>query len=210
MFGNKSHKINILETPFSTISSGGHWFFATRKSIEEYVPGILEKISFEKLIRRAVHWVDSADSLSMLLYFVLAFSLSPWLAAFLTLLFHGWWYFTKSAFVNLPTTPLIGFLNNDLVQVGVAGVALSFMGINGMYFALVIGIVYFFLFKIGILRRGWDRLDKKRDSDKLPLNDRVLKMLLVRYSMYENIAPSDVQRLEKHVQDAVIKYHSKK
>ena len=212
MFGNRSHKINILESPISTISSAGHWFFATRKSIENYVPGILDKYSFESLIRKAITWVDSADSISMLMFLGLAFLINPWIAAAITLLFHYFWYFNKSAFVNLTFTPLLSVLNNEILQLMAAGVALSFFGINGMYVAVGIGIVFFFLFKIGLLRRFWDKIDQRRtkSGNKLPLNDRVLKMLLIRYSMYENIAPSEVQKLEDHVQQAVIDFNQKK
>lgn len=212
MFGNRSHKINVLESPISTISSAGHWFFATRKSIEEYVPGILKKVGFETLIRKAITWIDSADSISMLMFLGLAFFMNPWIAGLITLLFHYFWYFQKSAFVNLSTTPLLTLLNNEILQLAAAGVALSFFGINGMYAALGIGIVFFFLFKIGLLRRLWDKIDQRRLSNgkKLPLNDRVLKMLLIRYSMYEDIAPSEVRKLEDHVQQAVIDFNQKK
>lgn len=205
---SKSHKINILESPISTITSAGHWFFATRKSVEEYVPGILKKLTFEELIRKAVIWIDSADSLAMLLYFLLAFTVTPWIAIVGTFVFHVWWYFSKSAFVNITLTPVLNVLGNDFIQLLVAGVALSFMGMSGMYLLLAFGVLYFFLFKIGILRRLWDKLDNNRD--KLPLNDRVLKMLLIRYSIHEDIAPEEIKRLEKHVQDAVIEFNSKK
>lgn len=210
MFGNKSHKINILESPVSTISSSGHWFFATRKTIEEYVPGILDKYSFESLIRKSITWINSADSLGMVLYFALAYTVDPWIAAALTLLFHVCWYFTKSAFVSVSLTPILSFLNHELVQLLIAGVVLSLMGMNEMYLALSFGVLFFFLFKLGLMRRFWESLSKKKKSDRLPLNDRVLKMLLVRLSMKENIAPSDVQRLEDHVQEAVIKFNTKK
>jgi len=210
MFGNSSHKISILESPVSTISSAGHWFFATRESVEEYVPGILEKVSFESLIHKSILWIDSSDSLAMLLYFLLAFLINPWVAAVGTLAFHLWWYFNKSAFVSLSVLPVLKVLHHEFVQLLVAGVLLSLMGMEGMYLALFFGIVFFFLFKIGLLRRLWDQFDKTKAKEKLPLNDRVLKMLLVRYSMKENIAPQEVQRLEKHVQDAVINFNSKK
>ncbi|NBC27170.1 MAG: hypothetical protein GVY08_09935 [Bacteroidetes bacterium] len=210
MFGNSSHKISILESPVSTISSAGHWFFATRDSVEEYVPGILEKVSFESLIHKSILWIDSSDSLAMLLYFLLAFLVNPWVAAVGTLAFHLWWYFNKSAFVSLSVLPVLKVLHHEFVQLLVAGVLLSLMGMEGMYLALFFGIVFFFLFKIGLLRRLWDQFDKTKAKEKLPLNDRVLKMLLVRYSMKENIAPQEVQRLEKHVQDAVINFNSKK
>lgn len=174
------------------------------------MPGILESYSFEDLIRKSITWINSADSLGMILYFILAYIVNPWIAAGITLVFHAWWYFSKSAFVSLSLTPLLSFLNHEFVQLLVAGVVLSFMGMSGMYMELGFGILFFFLFKIGIMRRLWDKIDKKRSGDGLPLNDRVLKMLLVRISIKENIAPSDVQRLEDHVQEAVIKFNSKK
>jgi len=210
MFGNKAHKVNILESPVSTISSSGHWFFATRKTIEEYVPGILEKYSFESLIRKSIVWINSADSLGMVLFFILAFIINPWIAAALTFLFHGWWYFSKSAFVSVSLTPVLSVLNHEFVQLLIAGVALSFMGMNGMYLALGFGTLIFFLFKLGLMRRVWDKVDKNKKSNQLPLNDRVLKMLLVRLSIKENIAPNDVQRLEDHVQQAVINFNTRK
>lgn len=210
MFGNSSHRINILESPVSTISSAGHWFFATRKTVEEYVPGILKKHSFESLIHKSILWIDSTDSLAMLLYFALAFAINPWIAAAITLAFHFWWYFNKSAFVSLSVIPILRVLHHEFVQLLSAGLLLSLMGINGMYLALFFGVIFFFLFKIGLLRRFWDRFDKKKSKEKLPLNDRVLKMLLVRYSIKENIAPKEVQRLEEHVQEAVIKFNTKK
>lgn len=210
MFGNKSHKINILESPVSTITSSGHCFFATRNTVEEYVPGILDTYSFETLIRKSITWINSADSLGMVIYFVLAYILNPWIAAALTLMFHVWWYFSKSAFVSVSLTPVLSFINNEFIQLLIAGVVLSLMGMNDMYLELSFGILFFFLFKLGLMRLLWDKLSDRKKSDQLPLNDRVLKMLLVRLSMKENIAPSDVQRLEDHVQEAVIKFNTKK
>jgi hypothetical protein len=112
--------------------------------------------------------------------------------------------------VSISATPLLRFLNVEIVQLLIAGVVLSLMGMNGMYLALGFGIVFFFLFKIGLMRRLWDKIDQKRSGNRLPLNDRVLKMLLVRYSMKENMAPGDVQKLEEHVQEAVIRFNTKK
>jgi hypothetical protein len=210
MNSNRSHSINILETPFSTVTSGGHWFHATRETVEEFVPGLLKKYSFEDLIVKAVTWIDSADSISMILFFVLAFTTNAWIAAIAAFVFHYWWYHNKSAFVNTVFTSVISLLNRDFVQLLIAAVALSFMGINGMYLAVTFGIIYFFLFKIGLLRRFWDKLDSGKSEEKLPLNDRVLKMILVRYSLYENMPPVEVEKLDRHVQQAVLDFNAKK
>ena len=211
MESKRAHSINVLETPFSTVTSSGHWFHATRRTIKEYVPGLMKKYPFEELITKAVVWIDSADSLAMILFFILAFLMNAWIAALIALVFHYWWYHKKSAFVNRIFTPLLSLFNKDFFQLLVAAVVLSFMGITGMYTAVVLGIIFFFLFKIGLLRRFWDWVNTKRQStDKLPLNDRVLKMVLVRYSMYENIPPEDVKKIDRHVQKAVLEAKQKK
>lgn len=210
MKSKKSHSINILETPFSTVTSSGHWFHATRETVENFVPGLLKKYSYEELVRKAVIWIDSADSLAMLLYFALAFTTNPWVGIIAAPLFHYWWYHQKSAFVNIVFTPVVSLLNKDFFQLIVAAVALSFMGINGMYLAVTFGIIYFFLFKVSLLRRLWDKMDSGVKNDKLPLNDRVLKMVLVRYSLYENMPPVEIEKLENHVRQAVIDFNTKK
>lgn len=210
MNSRKSHSQNILETPVSTVTSGGHWFHATRDTIKEYVPGLLDKYKFEDLIMKAVVWIDSADSLAMIIYFGLVFLINPWIAAAIALLFHAFWYHKKSAFVNIVMTPLLSFFNMDFFQLLLAAFVLSFLGISGMYTAVVIGIIFFFLFKVGLLRRGWDKLQEKNTDKKLPLNDRVLKMVLIRYSIYQNIPPKEVEKLDQHVQQAVLEFNKKR
>ncbi len=210
MFSKKSHSINILETPVSTVTSGGHWFHATRDTVEEYVPGLLKRYSFEDLVSTAVAWIDSADSLALLLYFILAFITDTWLAGAIALVFHYWWYQKKSAFVNIVFTPFIKVLNNELLQVLTSAIILSYMGISGMYLAVTIGILYFFLFKVSLLRRLWDKLDTSGKKNRLPLNDRTLKMVLVRYSVYEDMPPVEIEELDQQIRQAVIEFNRKK
>lgn len=209
MTKKSKHSINILETPFSTVTSGGHWFHATRDTVERYVPGLLKKHSFESLVTKAVTWIDSADSIAMLLFFALAFTTNAWVAAIAAFVFHYWWYHNKSAFVNRSLTPVFSLLNKDFIQLIVAAVALSFMGITGMYAAVTIGIIYFFLFKVGLLRRLWDRLDNSAEKKKLPLNDRVLKMILVRYAIAENMPPKEVEKWDGFIRQAVVDFNSR-
>lgn len=211
MKNRKSHSQNILETPVSTVTSGGHWFHATRETIKDYVPGLLGKYDFETLIKKAVTWIESADSLALILYFVLAFLINSWIAAAIAFGFHAFWYHKKSAFVNIVMTPLLTFFNYDIFQLLMAAFVLSYMGMSGMYTAVVLGIVFFFLFKVGLLRMGWNKLEEKRsNNEELPLNDRVLKMVLIRYSIYQNMPPKEVEKLDKHVQDAVLEFNRKK
>lgn len=206
----QSHSVQLLETPYSTVTSGGHWFHATRESVRDYVPGLLKKYSFEELIAKSVVWIDSTDSLALIIYFLLAYVTEVWIAAVAAFLFHYVWYHQKSAFVNIVFTPILSLFNRDFFQLLLAAVVLSFMGISGMYVAVIIGMAYFFLFKIGLLRRFWDWMEVKRDQKKLPLNDRVLRMVLIRYSLYENMPPPEIEKMDREVQKAILERNKKK
>lgn len=205
MIESSKDDINILETNLYTVTSGGHWFNATSQTVDEFVPGLLEKHSFDKLISKAVLWIDSTDSIALLLYFILVFTTDTILAAAVALLFHIWWYFYKSAFVNLLFMPVINILNKDFTQLLIAAVALSFLGINENYLGLLIGVIYLFLFKVGLLRLLLNKILQGKLKSRLPLNDKVFKMVLIRYAMYEDIAPPEVEKLDKHVQNAIMK-----
>lgn len=205
MIENVKEDINILETDLYTVTSGGHWFNATSRTVEEFVPGLLDKHSFDKLISKAVLWINSTDSISLILYFILVFTTDAVVAAVVAILFYLWWYFYKSAFVNLLFMPLINILNKDLTQLLIAAVALSFLGINENYIGLLIGVIYLFLFKVGLLRLLLNKILQGRIENRLPLNDKVFKMVLIRYAMYEDIAPPEVEKLDKQVQDAIMK-----
>ena len=202
----KKHDIHIMESGTYTVTSGGHWFNATSETVDKFVPGLLKKHDFEKLVSRAVVWIDSTGSLAMILYFLLVFTAGTLVATIAALLFHVWWYFNKSALVNIPMSPVLNVINKDFFQLLLAGVCLSFLGINANYSGLIIGITYFFLFKVDLLRMLLDRMVAgKISKSKLPLNDRVLKMVLVRYAMYENLSPPEVQEIDRHIQEIITK-----
>ena len=195
----KSQSINILETPFSTVTSSGHWFQTTRSAVEKHMPGLLKFYSFEELILKTVAWIDSANSLAMLLYLGLAFIIDPWLATGISIFFHYIWHHYKSRFVNIRLTPVMSLINKDLFQLITAAVILSYLGISGMPLAAVLGMFCFFLFKVGLLRMLWERFQAKDTENQLMLNDMILKEILVRYSLYHNLSKKDITNIDKHV-----------
>jgi len=201
---------HIFESGRSTVTSGGHLFNATSETVDQFVPGLLKIHPYEKLINTAVNWIESTDSISLYIYFVLVFNTGVVTATGVALLFHFFWFFKKSAFVNLPMTPILKVLNNEFALFVVSAVVLSALGIAGNYEGLFIGVVFFFLFKVGLLRRIMNYYATRFINGKLPLNDRVFKMVLIRYSLYENMPPPEVRELDEHVQDAVINRGKKK
>src|SRR5690625_5829195 len=73
-----SHTQNVLESGFATVTSGGHWFHATRDTVKSVVPGLLQRYDYKELILSAVAWIDSTDSLSLILFFILVFLIPVW------------------------------------------------------------------------------------------------------------------------------------
>lgn len=211
MSSKYSHSQNVLESGFATVTSGGHWFHATRETVEDFVPGLLDRHEYEDLILKAVSWINSTDSLSLLLYYILVFLMPAWIAAFITVVFYFTWYYKKSALVIISLTPVLDVLNHDALQLGVAAVILSILGITGNYYGLLYGFLFFFLFKVGLLRLFLSWMEAKSNpGEELPLNDRVFKMLLIRYSIYEDLSPPEVSRLEDHLKEAFLKFKRKK
>lgn len=197
----KSQSINILETPFSTVTSNGHWFRTTRSTVETHMAGLLKLYSFEQLIFKTVLWIDSANSFAMLLYLGLAFILDPWLAAGTSIFFHYIWHHYKNQFVNVRLTPVLTLINKDLFQLIIAVIVLSYFGITGEPLAAVLGMICFFLFKVGLLRMLWEKFQPKDPGNELLPNDRIFKEILIRYSLYHNLSEKDIKNIDKHVRN---------
>ncbi|MEX1063416.1 MAG: hypothetical protein WEC12_07420 [Balneolaceae bacterium] len=201
-----SHSQNVLDSGFATVTSGGHWFHATRDVVEKSVPGLLERRDYEKLVMNAVTWIESTDSLSLVLYYILVFVLPAWIAAVITVSFYFWWYYYKSSLVNIRLTPVLKVLNHDAFQLGAAAVILSILGISGNYAGVLYGLIFFFLFKVGLLRLLLNRIEIKRSAEGLTLNDRVLKMVLVRSALYEEVVSAGISRLDDHLGEALLAF----
>ncbi|MGD8426767.1 MAG: hypothetical protein PVH63_04000 [Balneolaceae bacterium] len=189
-----------LETQMGIITRYGDWFHTTSKHIEEFVPGLLDKRSLDELVEEANAWVRSADSLAMTILLVLLLFVHPILAATITVAFHFFWYRSKSAFVTIYLGKLLKLLNTDGYLLVTSLVIISALGMGGQYLAAVIGLLFFFVMKLGLLKRLWDKIDKGVEKE-LTLNDRVFKMILLKYGMYYNLAPAEVQKMESKFQE---------
>ena len=149
----------------------------------------------ELLVEEAIAWVRSADSLALTILLVMLLFVHPVLAAATAIAFHFFWYRSKSAFVTVYLGKVLKLMNTDGYLLITSLVIISAVGMNGQYLAAGIGLIFFFLMKLGLLKRLWDKIDEGVDK-KLSLNDRVFKMILVKYGMHYNLSPSQVQKME--------------
>jgi hypothetical protein len=197
----------FIETKLGIVTRSGEWFHTNSENIQQYAPGLLEKVPLDLLIKDARAWVRSADSLALTLVLGLLLYVNPWLATVGTIAFHWVWYNYKSAIANRWFGSLFAVMNTDAFQVLMALVVLSLFGMWGNYLALAIGIVFFFVFRLGLLNKLWDRLTSNK---KLSLNDRMLKMLIVKYAQHENVAPAGVEQMERELQEAALRMKNKR
>lgn len=197
----------FMETKLGILTRSGEWFHTSAESIRQFAPGLLEKVPLETLIKDARAWVRSADSLALTMLLGLLLYINPWFATIATLAFHWVWYNYKSAAANRWCGKVFRFMNKDAYHLVIALVVLSLFGMWGNYLALGIGISFFFVFRLGLLNKLWNRLTVKRT---LSLNDRMLKMLIVKYAMYEDVAPSTVEQMEKQFQEAALRMQNKR
>ncbi len=182
------------------VTQRGDWFHTTSEQIESFAPGLLKKVSLEKLIREAQAWVRSASSLSLLLLYLLLFLINPWIAAAAAFLFHWLWYHFKSGFVVRGVGIALQIINSDIFMFIISFFCLSVLGVMHYYVAAIIGIVFFLVMKPGLLRPGWDKLHNP-DEDQLSLNDRVLKMIIIRHAVHENGASANVEEIDKRLKE---------
>ena len=185
----------FLETQLGIVTRTGDWFHVTTDQIKKFVPGLLDKRPLDNLVEEAIAWVRSADSLALTLLLVLLLFINPIFAVTIAIAFHFLWYRSKSAFVTIYLGKVLKFLNTDGYLLITSLVIISALGMTGKYLAAGIGLVFFFLMKLGLLKRLWDKIDSGVDK-KLTLNDRVFKMLLVKYGMHYNLQPSEVEEME--------------
>lgn len=191
----------FVETELGIVTRRGEWFFITSDKLKEYVPGLLEVKPLEELIREAQAWVQSTSGLSITLLMILLLTVGPWLALGATVVFHVAWYLSKSAFVIRNMELPLRIVNSDGYQMLLSLAVLSLLALQGDYLALGVGIFFFFIAKLRLLDRLWRKtgLGSKKG---MTLNDRVLKMVIIRHALHENVAPSEVRAMEERLMSA--------
>lgn len=209
MFARKveAGKWQMMEMPDGITTSNGSWYHITSEKIETYVPGLLQKITLEKVVKQADAWVVSADALSLLLYFLLAYlSVAPLYAFGIALLFYLILYFNTSAIVGVSLSKLMLVFANDgflyglsailLIGISLSSNVLSMINLNVEMSAIWYGIALVFMFKVGLLRLLLRFLKSRFSKEGIDRQDRILNMLLIRYGMHFGILTKDVNEMQ--------------
>ncbi|MBO6523823.1 MAG: hypothetical protein JJ971_08365 [Balneolaceae bacterium] len=209
-------KWQMMELSDGITTSNGNWYHITSEQIEKYTPGLLKKYPLERIIKEADAWVKSADGLSLLLFFLLVYvSVTPWIAALISIAFFMIWYFNTSAFLFLSASPVIKLITTDgfaylASSVLLMGIAfnefISAYGLSVDFSALWIGLLLFFLFKVGLLRLLIRFIQSRGTNSGIEIQDRVLNMLLIRYGMKSGILTGKISEMQDRLID-IANYH---
>ncbi len=197
----------MSEMPNGITTSNGNWYNISREKIEAYIPGLLKIHTLEKIIRQADDWVSSANSLAMIIYLGLVLArFDATLAMGTSILFFLLWYFKGSAFATPSLGTFLKVLNQDGFMYLASAAILIYLAWQGQLLAMWLGIVLFFLFKVGLLQLLIKMMGAKNEKKKPEIQDRILNMLLVRYGIKEGIMPTSVQKMQDDLIE-VANYH---
>lgn len=194
---NKGEQPVYIDTPAGIFTTSGNWFHTSTKDLESYAPGLFAEQSVRSVIKDAEVWIRTTDSLTILFFFAIMLSVSVQAAAVFSLIFMPLWYINKSAFTYPGISKILKLLDYEFVVVLIAVASLSVFGINEQYYNLTLGFLFFFLFKFGWYRKLIDRLYHKRNTGKLTLNDRLLRMMVVKYAQAAGENVGEVDKMEK-------------
>ncbi len=207
---NTQETFDFVESPAGIFTTTGHWFHTTHDQIDDYAPGLMESFSLSVLLKDAEEWVVSSDNVSLVVFLVLSLFMNCIIAGVIALIFFPLWHYNKSAFISFSGTKVIKLLNIEMLLVLLAVLMISIRGMDGEYLQVVFGFLFFFLFKFGWLRSLVDKW--KGDQLKgIPLNDRIMRMLIIKYSFHEGIDLNEknVNRWEKDIQNLLRKRKKK-
>lgn len=200
----------MVELPDGITTSNGNWYHTTSKHIQAYIPGLLKKHSLEKIIKSADYWVSSANGFALILYLILALmGIDAVVSGTISIVFFLFWHFNTGAFVTPLLNQIVRLFNFDgFLYVASAGI-LIYLSMQGEQTAMWVGLLLFFLFKVGLLKIFLKWISSKKKDTKVERQDRILNMLLVRYGIKEGMYSGNIQSM----QDSLFKtihYHKTK
>lgn len=185
----------FVETPLGIFTRQGNWYYMTSELVEKMVPGFLKTQSMEALIKTAENWVRSTDALTLIVFMLLIQVVSMPFAVVLSLVFMIVWHLSKSAWISGFSSGLIKWLTIDGFVLVLSVISISYLGMNGMYSDMLVALLFFMIFKFGWIRKPFDGFYNKRNPGPT-LNDRVIKMLVIRTAMANRLDIPGLKSME--------------
>lgn len=198
----------FVETPAGIFTRNGNWYYVTSDHIDQIAPGLTNIISTDTLVDNAEIWIKSTDAVSLIVFIITIQLLPVSIAAILSLIFLMVWHLSKSAMISMWLTSLLKIITNDVLVLVVAVISISYLGIEGDYQGVLIGLLFFMIFRFGWARKLFDSFYTKYHQS-ISLNDRVMKMLIIKTAIANHVPVPGIQRMEQNILDLMIRHKKK-
>jgi hypothetical protein len=176
--------------------------------LHEHAGELLQKPGYSvgEMLQRASYWIKGSDGVGILLSLISLMLLPVLPAILLSVALSVIWYLNKSVLATPAATPLMKLLGYDIFQLLLAVAPLSYFGMQQMYAHLAAGFALFLIFRFGWLRQLTEYLWKRAaGAHSIPLNDRVLNMLITRHAISEGITLQNTAQMEEDIMAAMQK-----
>ena len=194
----------FVETRTGIFTSSGNWFYTTSDAIEKFAPGLLRSVTLETLIDEAELWVRSSDAVAILFLIVSIHVFPLGIAVLLTPVIFLLWHLNRSALTGPVNSAIIRYLLHDAVVFIAAVASISLAGMYGDTTSAVVSIFIFLMLRFGWLRKISD-LALERNTTHISFNDRILKMLIIKYALKMNLHVDQIQKMEKEILERMLK-----
>lgn len=195
--------LHTIDTPNGIFTASGHWFRTRTSHIEALVPGLAAIEPLDGIVKQAEQWIRSTESLSLWLFLALLTFTGVHVAAVASIVFYLFWYFQRSGFASPALGGFVRAATADLPILLAAVAVVSWVGNAGRTADALIGLGWVFVFRFGWLRM---LLDRWHDASRpLPMNDRILRMLLLRHAIRNGITPPILSSMTQDLNAAIRK-----
>lgn len=184
---------SFVEIPGGILTSSGIFYHIDTKGIEQLIPGLLDKVHLNDLLKEADS--KSQSPLFLAFYsFLVGLLFSVWMA-FAALLIG---YILGIWFRSLLTGPLKGYVHRIISQESISilftSLILIYWGYHEQLLPLGIGLGMFIAFRILLI------LDKGSKKNTIPnKNDRILHFVLHWYALREGLSSSRIDEMQEKI-----------
>lgn len=193
--------LHVVETPTGLFSASGFWFRTSFQSIDDLAPGLRAKIDLHQTVKDTEVWIRSFESVGLWTLLLSLPFLGAYPSALLATVLSLIWYFWRSALIRPSATPFMKALTHDAPVLVATLLVISYVGNTGRTLDAILGLAFFFVFRFGWLRM---LLDRWHDASRpLSMNDRILRMMLIREAMRHDIRVESVHTMQTELMKAV-------
>ena len=202
MFGfSRKETVEFVDTGRFIVTGSGTVFRSTKKSLDEYAPGLTERVPLEKLVGDADLWLRLPMDLSLWVLPIGLFQGGPWIGATGMISVYLVSAVLSPAEVSLYAVPMVRLLDRVTLQALYFIVTLSILAQNGRFPELWTGVGGFVVLRWSLLARAVEpvvhSLTKRLYS--MPVPDQVLRAVMIKYAIRFGVSIPSLSDIEEDV-----------